>query len=456
MLLTTTNPATGKLVRTFPELTAAEIDARLNAARSAFLEYHRCPSAHRAEKLTRLAELFDAAQDELAHLAALEMGKPLAQGRAEAAKCADGCRYYAEHGPALLRDERIDDLSFVRHDPLGVVLALMPWNFPFWQVVRCAVPALLAGNVVLLKHADNTPQCGARLEELFHNAGFEPGCFQYLAVPVAGVQALIEDSRIDAVSLTGSVEAGRQVAAAAGARIKPVVLELGGSDPFIILPSADLRKAVAAALQSRTQNAGQSCIAAKRIIVHEAVYDQVAAALAAAFRALRVGDPLDLGTDVGPIARARGLESLERQVTEAIRAGARVLAGGRRLDRPGFFFEPTLLAGLPPESPLAREEIFGPVALLFRARDLEHALVLANDTPFGLAASVWTNEPGEQERAIAAIEAGQVFVNAMVASAAELPFGGIKQSGYGRELGAPGLRAFVNAKSVRFGAFGKS
>ncbi len=455
MPLATTNPATGKLVQTFPELTAAEIDAKLNAARAAFAECRLGAPAHRAKQLKRLAELFDSAQDELARLAALEMGKPVAQGRAEAAKCADACRYYAEHGERLLRDEPIDELSFVRHDPLGVVLALMPWNFPFWQAVRCAAPALLAGNVVLLKHADNTPQCGVRLEELFRDAGFEAG-LQYLAVPVSGVKALIEDRRIDAVSLTGSVEAGRQVAATAGAQIKPVVLELGGSDPFLILPSADLKKAVAAAVQSRTQNAGQSCIAAKRLIVHDAIYDQVAEALASAFRALPVGDPLAPGTEVGPIARASGLEALERQVQAAIQVGARVLTGGHRLDRPGFFFAPTLLDGLAPDSSIAREEIFGPVALLFRARDLDHALALANDTPFGLAASIWTGDQAEQDRCLAEIEAGQVFINAMVASAPELPFGGIKQSGYGRELGAAGLRAFVNAKSVRFGRRDKS
>ncbi len=451
MRLVTINPATGQTVRTYPELTASEINTKLEAARSAFSKHRLSPLPERAEKLNRLAALFDAAQDELSRLAALEMGKPLAQGRAEAAKCADACCYYAEHGATMLRDERIDERSFVRHDPLGVVLALMPWNFPFWQVVRCAVPALMAGNVVLLKHADNTPQCGARLEDIFLHAGFAPGCFQYLAVPVTGVKALIDDSRVDAVSLTGSVEAGRQVAAAAGARIKPVVLELGGSDPCIILPSANLKEAVAAAVQSRTQNAGQSCIAAKRIIVHNAVYDQVTGALVAAFQALQVGDPLAPETEVGPIAQARGLEALERQVHDALQAGATLLTGGRRLDLPGFFFPPTLLAGLPPEAAVAREEFFGPVALLFRARDLGHALAIANDTSFGLAASIWTRDDAEQQRAIAELEAGQVFINAVVASSSELPFGGVKQSGYGRELGVAGLRAFVNAKSVRFG-----
>ena len=380
------------------------------------------------------------------------MGKPLDQGRAEAKKCAVACRYYAENGEAMLRPERLDETSTIYYQPLGVVLALMPWNFPFWQVVRCAVPALMAGNVVLLKHADDTPQCGARLEQLFHEAGFKSGRFQYLAVAVPGVKTLIEDPRVDAVSLTGSVGAGRGVAATAGARIKPVVLELGGSDPFIILPSADLKYAVEAAVQSRTQNAGQSCIAAKRIIVHEAVYDQVVEALVAGFRALRVGDPLEPGTQVGPLAQSRGIETLERQVNDAVQVGATILTGGRRLDRPGFFFAPTILAGLPPEALIAREEFFGPVALLFRVRDMKAAIALANDTPFGLAASVWTAEKMEYAQAVRDIEAGQVFINALVASSSELPFGGVKQSGYGRELGAAGLREFVNAKSVRLGA----
>jgi succinate-semialdehyde dehydrogenase/glutarate-semialdehyde dehydrogenase len=387
----------------------------------------------------------------MARLAALEMGKPLAQGRAEVVKCAAACRYVAANGAALLADLPVDDHSFVRHDPLGVVLALMPWNFPFWQVIRCAAPALMAGNTVVLKHADNTPQCGARLEELFLRAGFAPGCFQYLAVPVPGVRTLIDDPRLDAVSLTGSVGAGRDVAAAAGAKIKRTVLELGGSDPFLVLLGADLEKAVEAAVQSRTQNSGQSCIAAKRFIVHAAVYDRFVEALVPAFRALRLGDPLAPGTQLGPIAQARGLEALERQVGDAVRAGATILTGGRRLDRPGFFFEPTLLAGLPAEAPIAREEFFGPVALLFRVRDLDEALELANATPFGLAASVWTADAAERDRAIAEIDAGQVFVNAAVASSPELPFGGVKQSGYGRELGAAGLREFVNAKSVRQG-----
>jgi succinate-semialdehyde dehydrogenase / glutarate-semialdehyde dehydrogenase len=452
MALATINPTTGETIEVFPELTPREIDAKLDAACGAFRVHRRSSFAERADNLRRAATLFETEQDALARLAALEMGKPLAQGRAEAVKCAAGCRYFADHGEEMMADERIDAHSFVRHEPLGVVLALMPWNFPYWQVVRFAAPALIAGNVGLLKHADNTPQCGAALGDLFRRAGFAPGCFQYLAVPVPGVQGLIDDPRIDAVTLTGSVAAGRAVAGAAGAKIKPTVLELGGSDPFIVMPGAHFAKTVDGAVTSRTQNAGQSCIAAKRFIVHAAIYDRFADALVLAFHALRVGDPLAPDTDIGPLAQARGLETLQRQVRDAVQAGAKILTGGRRLDRAGFFHEPTILAGLPADAPVSREEFFGPVALLFRARDLDEALAIANNTPFGLGASIWTNDAREQERAIAELETGQVFVNTIVASSPELPFGGVKLSGYGRELGATGLHEFVNAKSVRYGS----
>jgi succinate-semialdehyde dehydrogenase/glutarate-semialdehyde dehydrogenase len=449
MPLATINPATGRPVQVFPELTEAEISGKLDVARAAFRVHRRSTFPERAGKLLELGKILEGEQEILARLAALEMGKPLAQGRAEAVKCAQACRFYAENGEAMLRDERIDARSWVRLEPRGVVLALMPWNFPFWQVIRCAVPALTAGNVVVLKHADNTPQCGAAMEDVFRRAGFAPGCFQYLAVPVAGVKALIGDPRVDAVSLTGSVSAGREVAAAAGAQLKRTVLELGGSDPFLVQPSADFAGAVAAAVQSRTQNSGQSCIAAKRFIVHEAIYDRFATALAQAFRVLRVGDPLAPETEIGPLAHRRGLETLERQVAAAVKSGAEILAGGHRLERDGFYFEPTVLSGLAADASVAREEFFGPVALLFRAANLNEAIALANDTSFGLAAAIWTRDPAESGRAITELEAGQVFVNAVVASSPELPFGGIKNSGYGRELGTTGLREFVNAKSVR-------
>jgi succinate-semialdehyde dehydrogenase/glutarate-semialdehyde dehydrogenase len=449
MPLATINPATGETVRTFPELTPAEIDTKLDAATTAFHLHRRSFFADRAEKLNRAADLFEAEQDRLAQLMALEMGKPLAAGRAEAVKCAEGCRYYAKHAEAMLADERIDDRSFVRREPLGPVLALMPWNYPFWQVVRFAAPALMAGNVGLLKHADNVPQCGEAIDDLFRRAGFAPGCFQNLAVTVPGVIGLINDPRIVAVTLTGSVAAGQAVAAAAGAKIKRTVLELGGSDPFIVMPSADFDTTVAEAIKARSQNSGQSCIAAKRFIIHEAVYDRFADALVQGFRRLRVGDPLDPQTELGPLAQARGLEALERQVRDATQAGAKILTGGRRIGTRGYFYEPTVLTHLPRETPVAREEIFGPVALLFRVHDLDDALALANDTPFGLGASIWTRDESEQQRAIDGLNNGQVFVNAMVASSPELPFGGTKLSGYGRELGAAGLREFVNAKSVR-------
>jgi len=451
MPLATINPTTGETVRTFPELTRSEIDAKLDAAGAAFQLHRRTSFTDRAQKLNRAADIFEAEQDRLAHLMALEMGKPLALGRSEAVKSAAACRYYAENAEVMLADEPIDDCSFVRHEPIGPVLALMPWNYPFWQVVRFAAPALMAGNIVLLKHADNVPQCGEALDDLFRRAGFAPGCFQYLSVPVAGVHDLIDDPRIVAVTLTGSLPAGRAVAAAAGAKIKRSVLELGGSDPFIVMPSADLGKALTEAVKARTQNSGQSCIAAKRFIVHEAIYDRFADALVQAFRALRVGDPLAPETDLGPLANARGLETLERQVREAAQAGAKILTGGHRIGERGFFYESTVLAGLPRETPVYREEIFGPAALLFRAHDLDEALVIANDTPFGLGASIWTRDENEQEHAIAELEAGHVFVNAMVVSSPELPFGGAKLSGYGRELGAAGLREFINAKSIRRG-----
>jgi succinate-semialdehyde dehydrogenase/glutarate-semialdehyde dehydrogenase len=451
MPLATINPTTGETVRTFPELTPSEIDAKLDAASKAFSSHRESSFAERAAKLNRAADIFEADQERLARLMALEIGKPLAQGRAEAVKCAAACRYYAAHAAAMLADETIDDCSFVRREPIGPVLALMPWNFPFWQVVRFAAPALMAGNVGLLKHADNVPQCGGALDELFRRAGFPVGCFQYLAVPVAGVPALIDDPRVAAVTLTGSVSAGRAVAAAAGATIKRTVLELGGSDPFLVMPSADMEETVAEAVKARTQNCGQSCIAAKRFIIHDTVYDRFAESLVRSFRALRVGDPLAPETELGPLAHARGLEALERQVRDAVQAGAKILVGGQRIGERGFFFEPTALADLPRAAAVYREEFFGPVALLFRARDLDDALAIANDTPFGLGASIWTRDQGEQERAIAGLEAGQVFVNAIVASSPELPFGGIKLSGYGRELGAAGLHEFVNAKSVRRG-----
>jgi succinate-semialdehyde dehydrogenase/glutarate-semialdehyde dehydrogenase len=451
MPIATVNPATGETIRVFEPLSAEELEARLVRAVTAFRRYRLIPFAARREKMLRLGELFEQDQERLGRLMTLEMGKPIQQARDEAVKCAAGCRYFAEYAEILLAEEKLPDAGrrcSVRFEPLGVVLASMPWNFPFWQVVRFAAPALMAGNAGLLKHAECVPQCGLALEELFLRAGFEPGCFQNLALEREAATALIGDPRIAAVTLTGSVAAGRAIGAEAGRHLKPCVLELGGSDPFLVMPGAPLAETVARAVKARVQNNGQSCIAAKRFVVHEAIYEEFARLFTEAFRALRMGDPLLPETEIGPLVQARAVETLERQVRGAVKAGGRILVGGERGAGPGFYFQPTILANVPPESSIAREEFFGPVALLFRARDLDHALALANDSPFGLGASIWTRDPAEQERAIAELEAGQVFVNTLVASQPALPFGGIKDSGFGRELGRPGIRSFVNAKSV--------
>jgi len=403
-------------------------------------------------KMITAAEILEREQDRFGELMTLEMGKPLKQARAEAAKCATACRYYAEHAEKFLADEPIpeaDGRCFVRFEPLGPVLAVMPWNFPFWQVIRFAAPALMAGNVGLLKHAGSVPQCGMALEDLFLRAGFAEGCFQYLAIESKSVQQVIEDPRVMAVTLTGSVGAGSSVAAIAGKQIKRTVLELGGSDPFVVMPSAPLETTVAQAVKARVQNNGQSCIAAKRFIVHADIYDEFEKLFVSTFRKLRIGDPMLPETDIGPLAQEPAVETLEKQVLAGIKAGAKVLTGGKRKPGPGFFFEPTVLAAIPPESPFSREELFGPVAMLFRANDLDEALKIANATPFGLGASIWTQDEAEQQRGIRELQAGQVFVNGIVVSQPALPFGGIRQSGYGRELGGAGIREFMNAKSIR-------
>jgi succinate-semialdehyde dehydrogenase/glutarate-semialdehyde dehydrogenase len=452
MPIATINPTTGETVRTFVPLSDGELEVKLARAEAAFQRHRQSSFSMRAEGMLAAADILEKEQDRLARLMTLEMGKPLEQARAEAAKCATACRYYAAHAERLLADEPLpeaDGRCFVRFEPLGAVLAIMPWNFPFWQVVRFAAPALMAGNVGLLKHAGNVPQCGLAFEELFLRAGFAEGCFQYLAIESKTVARVIEDPRVAAVTLTGSVAAGSAVAAVAGKQIKRTVLELGGSDPFLVMPSAPLAATVGEAVKARVQNNGQSCIAAKRFIVHTAIYDEFEKLFVAAFRRLRLGDPLLPGTDVGPLAQAQAVETLERQVQAGVESGARVLVGGKRGPGPGFFFEPTVLAGIPSDGPFSREELFGPVAMLFRARDLDEAVAIANGTPFGLGASIWTQDEAEQQRGIRELQAGQVFVNGIVASQPALPFGGIRQSGYGRELGAIGIREFVNAKSVR-------
>jgi succinate-semialdehyde dehydrogenase/glutarate-semialdehyde dehydrogenase len=445
------NPATGETLRTFDTLTERQIAERLARAADAFRAYRRTSFDERARFLRRAADVLEVKQDQYARLMTLEMGKPIGAAVEEVLKCARGCRYYAEHAAAMLADEPADTSptrSFVRFQPLGVVLGVMPWNFPFWQVFRFAAPALMAGNVALLKHASNVPQCALAIEDVFAAAGFPPGVFQTLLVPSTRVNAILDDDRVVAASVTGSEAAGSAVARRAGGSLKPTVLELGGSDPFIVMPSAELEEAARTAVVARTINNGQSCIAAKRFIVHATVYDEFERRFVEAMRGLRVGDPLDPATQVGPLATAAQCDILAEQVRKSVEMGARVLLGGHALDRPGAYYAPTVLTDIPPASPAYRDELFGPVALLFRVPDVDAAIRQANDTRFGLGASVWTDDAAERERFIDEIESGMVFVKAMVASDPRLPFGGIKRSGYGRELGIDGLRAFVNVKTV--------
>jgi succinate-semialdehyde dehydrogenase/glutarate-semialdehyde dehydrogenase len=391
-------------------------------------------------------------KDALGRTMTLEMGKPIGAARAEAAKCATACRYYVEHGERLLADEPVEagaGRSYIRYQPIGPVLAVMPWNFPFWQVFRFAAPALMAGNVGLLKHASNVPQCALAIEDIFRRAGFPEGAFQTLLIGSDQVQRVLDDQRVKAASLTGSDAAGAKVAADAGKQIKKTVLELGGSDPFIVMPSADLDRAVRTAVEARTINNGQSCIAAKRFIVEARIAGDFESRFVKAMESLKVGDPLDESTQLGPLATADILEGLDQQVRKSVEIGSRLLTGGRRLDRPGNYYAPTVLADVPKDSPAYREELFGPVAVLFRADGIEQAIRLANDTVFGLGSAAWTNDAGEQRRFIDEIEAGMVFINGMVASDARLPFGGVKRSGYGRELSTYGIREFQNIKTVR-------
>ncbi|MGO9260439.1 MAG: NAD-dependent succinate-semialdehyde dehydrogenase [Bryobacteraceae bacterium] len=451
-MIASINPATGKTLRTFPALTDAEIDARLARSLTAWHAYRRTPLADRARWLAAAAGILETESDRFGRIMTLEMGKPIAAARAEAAKCATGCRYYAQNGERLLADEEIDagaGRSFLRYQPLGPVLAVMPWNFPFWQVFRFAAPALMAGNVGLLKHASNVPGCALVIEELLRRAGFPEDVFQTLLIGSDQVARLIDDPRVKAVSLTGSEEAGVQVASQAGRQIKKTVLELGGSDPFIVMPSADLDRTARTAAEARTINNGQSCIAAKRFIVDRSVAPAFEARFVAAMEALKVGDPLDESIQIGPLATPAILEGLEQQVRRSVEMGARVLTGGRRLERPGNYYAPTVLTDIPTASPAYREELFGPVAVLLRSSGIGDAIRLANDTAFGLGASAWTSDAAEQSRFIDEIEAGMVFINGMVASDARLPFGGLKRSGYGRELSVHGIREFVNIKTVR-------
>ena len=448
------NPATGETIRTYEAHPPAEVERRIQLAADAFRRHRRSAFAERARMMLRAAEILDAEREDFARLMVTEMGKPIQAARDEAAKSALGCRYYAEHAARFLADERVAtnaNESWVSFQPLGPVLAIMPWNFPFWQVFRFAAPALMAGNVGLLKHAANVPGCALAIEEIFRRAGFGEGVFQTLLIENERVQAVIEDPRVVAVTLTGSTRAGSAVASAAGKVIKKSVLELGGSDPFIVMPSADLELAARTAVTARAINNGQSCIAAKRFIVAEAVADEFERRFVAGLAGLTVGDPMDPTTAVGPLANEAQLRTLTDQVDRTVAAGARVLTGGERLNRPGWFYQPTVLTAISRESPAWREEFFGPVALLFRVGSADEAIRLANDSPFGLGASVWTRDERERDCFVAELEAGMVFVNAMVASDPRVPFGGVKQSGYGRELGPFGIREFVNTKTVWIG-----
>ena len=451
MPIATINPATGETLKVFAAETPDAIERKLDAAAQAFRLWKRTSFSERSQKMNLLADLLEAKSDELGKLMATEMGKLLQAGKDEALKCATGARYYADNARRFLEDEPVaieGVKAFVRYQPIGPVLAIMPWNFPFWQVIRFAAPALMAGNVALLKHASNVPQCALALEDLFREAGFPEHVFQTLLIGSDRVEPIIEDPRVAAVTLTGSEAAGSRVAAAAGRAIKKTVLELGGSDPFIVMPSADLDQAVKTAVKARTVNCGQSCIAAKRFLIHDEVYEPFVERFVEAMAALVVGDPLDRTTEIGPLATGAILEALDDQVRQSVKVGAHILTGGKRLDRPGHFYAPTVLADIPHETSVYLEEVFGPVGLVWRVDGVEAAIQLANATTYGLGSSVWTKDAVEQKRFIEGVEAGQVFINAMVASDPRLPFGGVKRSGYGRELGAIGIREFVNAKTV--------
>jgi succinate-semialdehyde dehydrogenase / glutarate-semialdehyde dehydrogenase len=450
-MIATVNPATGDCLATFDALTETQLDEKLERAAEAFRTYRRTTFAERAAWMQRAAEILEAEIDAFARIMTLEMGKPLAAARQEAAKSATACRYYIEHAERLLADELVDTggpMSFIRYQPIGAVLAVMPWNFPFWQVFRFLAPALMAGNVGLLKHASNVPQCALAIEDIVQRAGFPANVFQTLLIGSTMVAHVIEDPRVKAVTLTGSEPAGRQVAGKAGKQIKKCVLELGGSDPFIVMPSADLDAAVRTAVQARVINNGQSCIAAKRFIVDERIAEEFEQRFVESMARLVVGDPMLETTQVGPLATPVILHDLEEQVRRSVAAGARTLTGGHRLDRPGNYYVPTVLVDAPEDSPAYREELFGPVAVVMRAQGIDAAIQLANDTQFGLGASAWTRDAAEQQRFIDEIDAGMVFINGMVASDARLPFGGIKASGFGRELSAWGIREFVNVKTV--------
>jgi succinate-semialdehyde dehydrogenase / glutarate-semialdehyde dehydrogenase len=451
MAIASTNPTTGETLKEFSAIDGRQVEEKLAKADSAFHSYRKTSFGQRAAWLTAAADLLENDQARLARIMTLEMGKLLSAAEAEIAKCAGGCRFYADNAERFLVEQKIETESahnFVRYEPIGPILAIMPWNFPFWQVFRFAAPAVMAGNVALLKHAANVPQCALAIEDIFRRAGFPDGVFQTLLLETDQVRAVIDDARVKAVTLTGSERAGSEVASAAARQIKKSVLELGGSDPFIVMPSADLTAAVKTGVAARIQNTGQSCIAAKRFILADKIYDEFIAEFVAKMRALKVGDPLDSETEIGPLASEAIQEGVAEQVRKSVEAGAKLLVGGNRIVRSGFFYEPTVLAEIPADSPAYREEIFGPVACCFRARDAAEAIKIANDSSFGLGATAWTNDSAEKELFAKELETGMVFINSMVASDPRLPFGGAKRSGFGRELGAEGIREFVNIKTV--------
>ena len=458
MPIASVNPATGETLKTFDPLSDEEVEARLDRAAQAFASYRLTSFTERASWMRAAADILDTEVDDVAAVVTAEMGKTLKAAAAEVKKCATGCRFYAEHAEAFLADEPADaeavgaSRAYARYQPIGPVLAVMPWNFPLWQAIRFAAPALMAGNVGLLKHSSNVPQTALFLEDLFRRAGFPDGTFQTLLIASDQVERVLRDDRVRAATLTGSTPAGQSVATIAGDEIKKTVLELGGSDPFVVMPSADLAAAAEVATTARVQNNGQSCIAAKRFIVHEAVADEFERLFAERMDALRVGDPTDPATDVGPLATEQGRTDVEELVADAVAKGATIVCGGSAPDGPGWYFPPTVVTGVTPEMRMFGEEVFGPVASVHRVPDIDAAIELANATEFGLGSNAWTTDPAEQDRFVRDLDAGAVFLNGMVTSFPELPFGGVKRSGYGRELAAHGIREFTNVKAVWIGA----
>lgn len=451
MSIATINPATEEIVKTFTPLTPEEIEQKLQLASSTFYSYCQTSLEYRQERLRKAADILEKSASQWAELITIEMGKPIKQALAEINKCALVCRYYADNAPEFLTPKFVKTdarKSYVLYQPLGIILAVMPWNFPFWQVFRFAAPALMTGNIALLKHASNVPQCSSAIALIFQEAGFPEGVFQSLLITSHQVETVLRDERVKAVTLTGSELAGRSVASIAGDELKKSVLELGGSDPFIVLESADVEKAAEVAVTARMLNNGQSCIAAKRFILQDSIAPKFEQLLLEKFRNLKIGNPLDENIDVGPLATSTILEDIIAQVEKSVALGAKVLIGGKPLQGKGYFYPPTILTDIPPQSPAMTEEFFAPVALIFRVKDRESAIALANSTSFGLGASVWTNKEEDQEIAIRDIEAGAVFINSMVKSDVRLPFGGIKRSGYGRELSIEGMQEFMNIKTI--------